>query len=438
MAYQPPTDARSGTVSLPRIAIGNMGKSALASMVEAYGLFYCTEALRIDPRIAGLIILASLVWDALVDPFIGLWADRRLSRGFSFVWLFLIGMPLSAAAFLLFFAVHLLPVDLQIIAAVVVLIGYRAAYTLVDVPHNSLLVFAARHSADRTHLSSLRILFSALGKLCAMSAAAWWLSFPEIQAGAAMSGASIMVTMLFLSTVSLCAISVRQLPLAIAVGAKVWRPLTSLRTLFGTLSDLRLAFVLTALNSITIPLIGIALIYGAKYQIGNTEAGAGALILQAAMQAIMPVVWARLSNGARTVPHLLFLAYGALLAVTLLACLSPLSVLSLFLLAAGSGSAIAGIFMFNWVLFSDAIAKARTNETTDTTLAMFGLYSIVNKIGHGLAQAISGATIAMLMIPATPDSLASAQNMRLLPLLGIVALGALVSLILTHRFARNR
>jgi len=69
-----------GFSRLVQFAVGNAGKNALTSIVEVYGLYYCTELMGVSPSLAGAVIMVSLAWDAFADPLIGYRADRRIAR----------------------------------------------------------------------------------------------------------------------------------------------------------------------------------------------------------------------------------------------------------------------------------------------------------------------------------------------------------------------
>lgn len=415
-----------------RFAMGNMGKNALASMLEVYGLFYCTEVLGIAPQVAGLIILASLFWDAIVDPLIGLWADRQIAGRQSVARLLLLGMPITAVSFLAFFRLHWFDASLQVPLAVVLLIIFRAAYTLVDVPHNSLLVLAAHTSAERKKLASLRILFSGAGKISLTIAAAWWLSRDGFDVDAALEQTSLAMIAVFVVALSICIHSVGGLSEPPGKASEDWKPIQALTAMFRSHSQLRVAFFLTAINSASIPAASVVLIYCAKYQLGDAEIGANALVLQAAIQALMPVVWERMTRHDVPTQRTLAFAYVSLIAFCVTGLVMPMSNASLLLLAAGSGASIAGIFMLNWVFFADALASAKLKAETDATISAFGLYSVINKIFHGFAQALAGIILALALKDG--NGLTSEFSIPLhTPFLGTILIGSTFALsVLAH------
>lgn len=410
---------------LARYAVANMGKNALSSMMEVYALFYLTGTLGIAPQYAGLIIFTSLAWDAIIDPAIGIWADRQLQRRRATISrLLLLGTPLAALAFLAFFGLHLVAPSLRVAGAVVALIAFRAAYTLVDVPHNSLLVFAVSDFTGRARLASLRIFFSAAGKVALTATAAWMIGGDGAN-GPSFAITALVMVVIFLATLALCARAVANVMVPIRDAERQrWMPISALWQFLRCDPKLRLAFWLTALNSLTIPAIALAILFGAQHGLGDTKIGALILVAQAAMQALMPLIWDVVAQRFRRAIQLLAIAYAVLIAIVGLTIVVPVSVSGLFVLAIGSGSCIAGIFMLNWAFFAEALADGCVRSRSEMTLSVLGLYSVVNKLCHGISQLITGALIAFA---ARNDA-----NIHQL-LLQLVLMGTGISLIVSLR-----
>jgi GPH family glycoside/pentoside/hexuronide:cation symporter len=391
---QEPDAGRPGFKRLTQFAMGNAGKNALASMIEIYGLYYCTEVLGLAPGLAGLVIMLSLAWDAIADPLIGYAADRRISRHPTILPFFLVGMPSSALAFLAFFHSAELPGSLHVAAIVLSLIVFRTAYTLVDIPHNCLLVFAARHPQDRASLAGLRIFFSAVGKLAITVLAAWLLE--DRAAGDTASGfasLSFAATAIFIVALGLSARSARfiQIP---SYRSQAAFPLRAAWGMFGSEPRLRTALTLTALNSLCTPSIGVGLIFISISATGAPELGAKAVVAHAAAQAVAPLVWngiAKLNPDRR---QLMIAAYALLALACLVGCLMPIKLLTLTLFAAVSGFAMGGAFMLNWAYFADAIEAAQGKADVSMTMSYFGIYAITNKVCHGAAQSLTGLAVA--------------------------------------------
>jgi len=403
--------------------MGNAGKNALASMIEVYGLYYCTQVLGVPPGLAGMVIMLSLAWDAIADPLIGYAADRQISRRPSIIPFFLVGIPGSALAFLAFFHSALLPASLHILAIAACLIVFRTAYTLVDIPHNCLLVFAARHPRDRTSLASLRIFFSAIGKLAVTVMAAWL--FKDRAAEDTATGfatLSFAATAIFVGALGLSAWSARSIRIP-PYRSQAFAPLSATWGLFRTEKHLRSALILTALNSISTPGIGIGLIYISTYATGSPEWGAKAVVAHAVAQAIAPLVWSRIARPRWDRRYVMIAAYGLLALACLGGCLVPVTLPMLILVAVVSGFAMGGAFMLNWAYFADAIEAAQGKVDVSMTMSYFGVYAITNKLCHGAAQSLAGLTVAFAAA-STATAWAPVDTLRM-PIFLLAMLGSL-------------
>ncbi|HZF46557.1 MAG TPA: MFS transporter [Sphingomonadaceae bacterium] len=146
-------------------ASGNFAKNILWGTTEITLLFMMTEMLGIRPALAGAIILGSLFFDALLTPAVGIACDRLHAPRFGRYGIFILpGAPLAGLTFALLYALPWLGLTGPL-AAGALLLGFRAAYALIDLPHNALLTTVTEHSPQRAGLSLLRFLFSSLAAL---------------------------------------------------------------------------------------------------------------------------------------------------------------------------------------------------------------------------------------------------------------------------------
>jgi GPH family glycoside/pentoside/hexuronide:cation symporter len=146
-------------ISLPRAALyasGNFGKNIVWSASELALIFVFTDLFGVPPALAGLVILLSLIWDALLDPLVGAFADR-LGRFTPLIWA---GAPLMGLSFVAMLGGPAAGLN-GIAPACVALFALRTAYSLVDIPHNALIARLAAEPHQRTKLAGARFVFSA-------------------------------------------------------------------------------------------------------------------------------------------------------------------------------------------------------------------------------------------------------------------------------------
>jgi GPH family glycoside/pentoside/hexuronide:cation symporter len=414
-------------------ASGNFGKSSLSSFVELFALFYFTDILGIPAAIAGTILFLSLAWDGITDPLMGMAADRLREKLPTVRLYFLLGAPLTAMAFVAMFQASDVPPQHRILYIFCILVMFRLAYTVVDVPHNSMLAFLSRDSRDRTNIASLRIFFSSLGKLLVTLGATLVFdrdfldSFEE-----RFSTASMVLAFIYLAVMSLCLSSIWNTEIRTIRSDAAPLQIRDILKSMASNFHLMIVFALTMVTSLTTPIIGIALIYYAKYALNNERLGAVALVIMSISQAVSLIFWSKFSNRLRYKKHAAQLANAFLAAAMVFGLAVMHSSATFYMTAMVAGMAIGGIFMLNWSMLPDALDFSPNLSSSRYNFSVFGLYTLTNKIFIGLSQGLVGLTLAAYGYQ--PDSIevgahigAITSTLLSFPLMGTIACIALLS-----------
>jgi Na+/melibiose symporter-like transporter len=153
-----------------RYAAAHAGKTLFWAASDIYFGFYLTEVCGIAPSVMGVLLAASYLINAASDWILGRRLARsvRTARGAGL--LQFVGAALCSATLLLFGCVALVTPDARILTCIVALVIFRVAYSLYDIPQNSLLALAGGDDRDRGRLTAARILFGGLARI-ALSAA---------------------------------------------------------------------------------------------------------------------------------------------------------------------------------------------------------------------------------------------------------------------------
>lgn len=142
-------------------ASGNFGKNILWGTGEVTLLFMLTDLLGLNPALAGSLLLASLVFDAVLDPLVGHIADRFPSRLGKFGGLIILGAPVAALSFVALYSLPLLSAPSALLVFFLIF-GFRLGYSLIDAPHNALLARVRPDGPGRARLAGYRFFFSSL------------------------------------------------------------------------------------------------------------------------------------------------------------------------------------------------------------------------------------------------------------------------------------
>lgn len=144
---------------------GDYGLVLTFQLAGLFLLFFMTEALGIPPLAAGVIVLAGLVFDGVTDIGMGVLADRLRGRvGGYRPWL-LIGAPLLAGATALMFSAPPLAGPALVAAVLAAQFLFRAAFTIVAIPFGALSSAMTPDSRERSLLVGIRLTFASLAAL---------------------------------------------------------------------------------------------------------------------------------------------------------------------------------------------------------------------------------------------------------------------------------
>ena len=142
---------------------GTVGVSIMLNAVTTYYPVLMTTVLGQSPQLAGLLMMLSKLYDAVMDIVIGSLSDRTRSRWGRRRPYLLAGAFVSAASFLLIFS----PPDLGNRALVAYMMGalvvYSTGYALFNVPYVAMASEMTSDFHERTRLWSFRTFFVSIG-----------------------------------------------------------------------------------------------------------------------------------------------------------------------------------------------------------------------------------------------------------------------------------
>ncbi len=426
---------RAVNIRFALYANGNFGKSCVATLVEIYALFFFTEVLRIAPGIAGAVLLMSLIWDAFTDPIWGYLADRVRHRWSTITPHVAVGVPLTVAGILAFFAVPHATTHASTALAVAGLFLFRSAYTIVDVPHNSLLVFVTRTSKERTNVASMRIFFSSMGKVAVTTITAYMIQ-RDVDGGgdSGFLATALILSVVFVVSLSLCTFAVRHISLFKSSAGKGRPKVPVVAHTIATNPGLRIVFLLTAINSVMTPVIASAVIYYSKYAFGDESIGSYAITALTVTQGLSIVFWAWLANRTDDKSGTMAVAYVAFAVAAVCGAVLASSIPMLFVTGVLVGFAIGGMFMLNWSMLADALDEVETGAD----LTIFGLYTFTNKILHGVAQAYVGLVLMLFGFESDSKSVAQAIDQIRTTIFALPIVGSVLCLVGLFRYRSSK
>ena len=165
--------------------VGDIYGGGTATILAFYYLIFLTDVIRLNPALAGTVILISKVYDAITDPIEGVISDRtrtRLGRRRPYL---LAGIPLVFLSFFaLFFPVDFEQESTRFVFVICTYLFFSTVVSIVMLNYNALQSELSLDYDERTSLSSARIFFSALASIvCALIPIEIVKAFPDVRQG---------------------------------------------------------------------------------------------------------------------------------------------------------------------------------------------------------------------------------------------------------------
>jgi len=152
-------------------SLGGFGSNLLFTLTTSFLMYFYTDVFKISPLAVGSVFLIVRVIDAILDPFIGMLADRTRSRWGTYRPWLMFGSPLLAAMTLLLFSAPDLSSSNKIIYAIAVYVGYSLVSSIVNIPYHALTPILSQDPSQRTVIVTAKQLMGSLGTLLISGAA---------------------------------------------------------------------------------------------------------------------------------------------------------------------------------------------------------------------------------------------------------------------------
>ena len=147
---------------------GDMASSMFWKLFGAYLMVFYTDVFGISAAIVGTMFLVTRIWDAFVDPVVGVVADRTESKWGKFrPFLLWLAIPFGVIGLLTFTTPDLQPTAKNVYAFVTYSL-MMVVYSAINVPYASLLGVMSPDPKDRNVLSTFRMAFAYLGSFAAL------------------------------------------------------------------------------------------------------------------------------------------------------------------------------------------------------------------------------------------------------------------------------
>lgn len=414
----------TGKLRWPQVVSYSVGDFAFClsfQFASLYLLYFYTDVVGLSASVAGLIIMAALVWEGVSDPIVGIIANRTRTRWGRYRPYVLFGsIPLGISVVLMFMPIGLAGASLAAYCFATHLI-YRTVFTFVQVPFVSLSAQITQDSGVRGQIAGVRMMF-AIG--CGLLIASTTLPLAKAFGGGQQGFFYVSMIYSAVATVILfyCFFSTKepeegtldhQLTLS-----EMWRTLRVNKPFL-------LLLPATVLGCTGYTMSGKALVYYMKYWVGSEAAVTLGLTVLLGVAALALVPWMMVSK--RLSKRFTWLAGASInvVAFALIWLIAPREGPMLWLLIAMTGIGNSAFVLTFWSMLPDTVEYGEWKTGARGEGAVFGLISFTQKVAFGLGTGLIGVLLdAFGYVPNVPQSAGALNGILLLYTVGPLLLFA--------------
>jgi len=141
-------------------ALGDFASNLFWMPFVLFGNFFYTDVFGISATAVGYMLLVTRIWDTIIDPMVGLIADRTRPRpglGRYRPYLYWFALPFALVSSIAFFTPNLGPFA-KIVYAWVTYTAFCVTYSFINVPYSALMSVMSREPGERSSTSFFRMI----------------------------------------------------------------------------------------------------------------------------------------------------------------------------------------------------------------------------------------------------------------------------------------
>ncbi len=391
--------------------------SLIFTAFYVFFMFFLTDVVRLDPAFAGFVLMLGTLWDAFMDPAVGIWSDRLRSRwGRRRPLIFAVAVPYGIIAWLMFSDFNLGPLLTQVYFAVMVVLFFTA-FAVLEVPHLALIAEMTKDYDERTSIVSYRAVWSQLvsiagGGLPLIMAGYFAGIFGSQRTGWSATGAVFGLVCIPLILIAWRATRGYELyPEDVQVRA---------RDIFDSAlrnRPFRFTIGLYTFGIAGMNVAGAVMVYFMTHVMGfGEEKSSLAFVILFTCTALwVPLISFTSSRLGKRAAYFIFIGLWVLVQGVGIMFLKPGNDIFYFFLIFLASAGVVGVYMLGWTIIPDVVEVDEFKTGQRREGLYYGVVSFVQKVGCALALWLVGIVLSWIgYVPDAPQTDTALIGIKLL------------------------
>lgn len=377
--------------------IGSVGDSTAYNFVLSFFSFFMTTVAGVSPAMAGTIISAAIVWDAITDPIVGYMVDHSKSRhGKRRPWILSSLFPMGATLVLMFLNVDMGQAQKNIYYLVLVLI-FWTSYTAFNIPFYSFGSVLTNVDSERVKLAAYREVLGYVGIFCASSIPTFIVGklvkggFSDEVSWATTGAVSAVITVVTILIMWRCTRGKEK------IGENVDIEKISVKDFLKNVISLTkmkpyaLVIICALLTNVYLTLFNSSLLYYVTYNMGMAETEASVIFTAMNIVSIVFIPFITKAVGKFTKNKVFvgcMVFSGVAMVLAKFVALQGLTMVCVYVILVGVGTCAYWMCIFNFLYDVVDYYEFNTGKTRDGIIMSY--YSFLLKLGGAVAAALQG------------------------------------------------
>ncbi|MGA7719731.1 MAG: MFS transporter [Ignavibacteriaceae bacterium] len=387
-------------------AVGDTASCLYWQTFSIYLFIFYTDTFGISAGVVGLMFLITRIWDAAIDPVMGVIADRTESKYGKFrIWMLRGILPYAVFGILLFVTPPF-SIGGKIVYAFVTYTLVMVAYSMVNVPYGALLGVISPNSDERTKLASYRFIGAFSGNIICTASFLYLVKFlgsgnDKLGYPLAMTVFAIAACLLFSYTIS----STKE-------RVKPPKVPSTIRTDIKDLLKNRPWVVLCSMGLMTLIYVSVknsAILYYFKYYVGNELVSSLFITIGTIFSVVGALSTPYITKIFRGDKRLTFIVLTFVNAVcmALFYFAGPKDLLYMYVLQCIGSIPGAAMFPLIWSMYADTADYGEWKFGRRATGLVFSAATFSQKMGWAIGGAIAGLALTIIGYVANVEQNAS-------------------------------